>query len=423
MRILVALCVCVHTTGVMLATPQSGAPLRLASIHVKGNQRYTLDDIEQLSGVQIGKTVAPTNLTDAANQLGKTGLFSSVKFSYTTAGSQINVTFEVEEAPSTIPVTFDNFVWMPDDELKTALRADVPEFDGTTTAYAGAPDLIAAGLQKILTARKLPGRVVIKPQFPIGQTQSDPLGFIFSVEDPSPTVCALHVAGASAILEKDLVGQLSGAVGQSYSREFTTAASAGTLTDMYHAKGYWRAAFAPATVALTECDGVAVTLNVHEGAQYVWDHAVWVGNMAMPSAALDKALDMKAGEVANFHTIDDGVRSIHREYGHIGYVVESATYTPQLDDTTHRATFTLVVKEGDQYMMGALEFVGIKDADADKLQKQWHLKAGDVFDESYMTQYQAQVLGPLRSPSGGRPVIGMSLDRAHRIVNLRVAVQ
>lgn len=423
MRILVALFMCANGVGFTVPTTQSAVPARLASIQVKGNQRYTLQDIELLSGLHIGRTVAPANLSDAASTLAKTGLFANVKYTYTTVGSQLTVTFEVDEAPSTIPVTFDDFVWMTDDELKTALRADVPEFDGKTTVYAGASDLIASGLQKILTTRKLPGHVVVTPKFPIGGTRSDPLGFIFSVDDPSPKVCALHVAGASAIPEKDLVSQLSGAIGEGYSREFLTAASAGTLTDLYHAKGYWRAAFAPVTVALDECDGVTVTLNVHEGAQYVWDHAVWAGNTALPSAALDKALNMKAGEIADFHKIDDGVRSLHQEYAHVGHVLESATYTPQLDDATHRATFNLIVKEDAQYTMGTVEFVGIKDADADKLQKQWHLKAGVVFDESYMNKYQAEVLGPLRSPSGARPVIGMNFDRDHHIINLRVELQ
>ncbi|MGH9409474.1 MAG: POTRA domain-containing protein, partial [Vicinamibacterales bacterium] len=358
-----------------------------------------------------------------ANQLSKTGLFSNVKYTYTSAGPHITVTFEIEEAPSKIPVIFDNVVWMSDEELKAALRADVPEFDGTTTAYAGASDLIAAALQKVLQARNLPGRVSVRPVFPIGATTSDPIAFNYSVADPSLNVCALHVSGASAIPEKDLVGQLNGVIGDSYSRSFLVAASSGTLADMYHRLGHWRATFATPAVALKECNGVAVTLNVNEGPEYAWDHAVWTGNAALPAPTLDNLLGMKSGEMANASKIGQGVIAIRGEYGKHGYLEQAARYEPQLDDAARRATFAFTIHEGSQYRMGTLQFDGIRDADADKLRKQWQLKPGDVFDESYMKEYQTKVLDPLRSPSGGRPVLDLMLDHDHQVANLTVRVQ
>jgi outer membrane protein assembly factor BamA len=318
---------------------------------------------------------------------------------------------------------FDNFVWMSDDELRTALRVDVPEFDGKTTTYAGAPDLIAGALQKILAERHLPGHVSVMPQFPLGATKGEPVAFIISVNEPAPALCALHVAGASAISGKELASQLGGAVGGPYSREFLRAASAGTLTDMYHRVGHWRAAFDTPTVALNECSGVAVTLNVDEGAAYAWDHADWAGNASIASSALDKLLTMKTGEMADGGKIAAGLIAIRTEYGRHGYIEESARSEPRLDDSTHRAIFLVKVQEGPQYTMGSLQFVGIRDADADKLQKQWQLKQGEVFDESYMKEYQTKVLGPLQSPSGGRPVLDLMLDRDHHVANLRVRVE
>lgn len=404
----------------LLLIQHPAAQTRLANVLVKGNQRYTLADIEKISGLEIGKPIGPPDLTEAANKLAKTGLFSNVKYTYTTVATQISVTFEVEEAPSNIPVIFDNFVWMSDDELRTALREYVPEFDGRTSVYVGAADLVASALQSILTGRGLPGRVTMMPQTRLGDIKGEPTGFIFAVSDPAPQICALHVSGASAIPEKDLVAQLAGVVGGNYSRVFLKAVAAGTLTDMYRRKGYWRASFGAPTVALDQCAGVAVTLNVGEGQAYAWDHAVWAGNTALPSAALDKLLTLKAGDTADSGKLDLATLSIRHEYGKHGYVDANLTYQPQLDDASHRATFEFTVREGAQYTMGTLQFVGIRDADAEKLAKQWHIKAGDVFNDEYMMQYQAQVLSPLQSSTGKHPIIQMVLDRDHHVANLRV---
>ncbi|MGH9411348.1 MAG: POTRA domain-containing protein, partial [Vicinamibacterales bacterium] len=72
MKILVALFLLAGAAGLTALAPQSALQPRLASIQVKGNQRYSLEDIEKLTGLQIGKPVSASDLTAAANQLSKT---------------------------------------------------------------------------------------------------------------------------------------------------------------------------------------------------------------------------------------------------------------------------------------------------------------------------------------------------------------
>ena len=47
------------------------------------------------------------------------------------SGSRLDVTFDIEEPPWSMPVVFDNFVWLRDEELLAAVEQDVPTFDGT----------------------------------------------------------------------------------------------------------------------------------------------------------------------------------------------------------------------------------------------------------------------------------------------------
>jgi len=389
----------------------------VASIQVKGTRRYTPAEVSRLSGIEIGKPATVADLTAAANRLAATGLFDSVKYSYTTAGRQLAVTFEIEEAAWTMPVVLDNFVWMTDEEVIAAVRQDVPSFDGTAPLNAGAADSLTRALQTMLKGRSIPGRIDFTTSVDLKGGRPK---YVFSVKDPSPKVCALHVVGASAISERDLLEPLGAIVGGDYSRLFVTTASAGTLVDMYRRRGHWRAAFSPPSVTVGGCEGVSVTLNVTEGSAYAWDRAVWSGNAALVPVALDALLGMKPGEVADVTRIEAGLGKVAEAYGKQGHILEHTSFQPRLDDGQRRAAFQIAVDEGSQFHMGSLEFVGITDSDANTLQKKWRLKAGDVYDASYAKRYQFEELYPLRTRAGGRASVETNIDPDRKIVNLRV---
>jgi len=408
-------------SAVILAQAQTAA--RVASIQVKGHRRYTAPEVARLSGLEIGKPATADDLTAAANRLAATGLFTFVKYSYTTGPGQMTVTFDVDEAAWTVPVVFDNIVWLTDVELTAALRARVPSFDGTAPINTGAADFIARELQAILTEKQIAGTVTYMAQAelragPAGSTS--PARYLFIVKNPTPKVCAVHAAGASAIPEKELVAPLAGAVGGEYSRFFVTTASNGTLLDMYRNKGHWRAAFAPPTVALAECDGVAVTLHVTEGVSYAWDRGEWTGNTALTAEVLNKTLGLKPGDVADASKIHSGIRDVDRAYGHLGYLDDEEDYEPRLDDQTRRAVFAFTVKEGPQYHMGTLTFPNLRESDAAALAKKWKLKPGDVYDETYEREFAAQELYPLKTSSGARANLEREIEKPTHVVHLRV---
>jgi outer membrane protein assembly factor BamA len=330
----------------------------------------------------------------------------------------MTVTFDVEEAAWTVPVVFDNFVTIPDEQLIAAVRREVPSFDGTAPVNAGAADFLARALQGVLKARSVPGRVELTAQADLKRPGA--VTYVFAVKDPSPKICALHAAGASAIPEKELLQPLASIAGGEYSRLFVTTASNGTLRDMYRRRGHWRAAFAAPSVAVDECDGVSVTLNVTEGPSFAWDRAEWSGNAALADEALTRALAMKAGDTADMTRIDAGLRQVRDAYGKQGYIVADLAYEPRLDDASRKAVFQFNVQEGPQFRMGRLEFAGIRESDAEMLARRFRLKQGDVFDASYVREFQSKELLPLKTTSGARASVQMNVDRATSLVHLQI---
>ena len=223
-------------------------------------------------------------------------------------------------------------------------------------------------------------------------------------------LCGLVFAGTSSELERELASVSRSVLGQDYSRFFLTSMSAGTLMDVYHRRGYWRATFAPPVPAidLPSCRGVSATLSVNEGAIYSFDQAQWRGNGTFTSTELDAMLGMKSGEIADSSKIDNGLRRIRSAYGKKGYLVESSSAVPRLDDEAKRALFDVKIEEGTQFFMGALEFEGLSSADAAKLTKMWKLPAGAPYDNSYPSDFISKDIMPLL-PGGIKrpaPVLG-----------------
>ena len=341
--------------------------------------------------------------------------------SYTTTGSQMAVTFEIEEAAWNMGIILDNFVWFSDDQLIAAVRKDVPSFDGLTAPMnAGAADFIAAALQNLLRARSLSGAVVFTTQTDIKKGVTK---YLFTVKDPSPKVCALRAQGSAAIPERELLEPLNGVLGGDYSGFFLTTAVNGTLLDMYRHRGFLRASFGPPSLSLDACHGVGVTLTVTEGPVYAWDHAEWTGNQALPANELDLALAMKKGQTADTSKVDQGLRDVHTLYETRGYMLQASNLTLRLDDASRTAVSRFTVDEGPQFRMGTLQFERLSEKDASTLRSKWTLQAGDVFDASYLRKYQLEVLAPLRTSSGGRAMVQMDVDGRAKVVNVRVAFE
>jgi outer membrane protein assembly factor BamA len=116
---------------VSTATPQPSKAYNLTAVQVKGAKRFKEADVTRLSGLTVGQPVRLADVTAAAERLGASGLFKSLNYRYVTNADGMTVIFEFEEADWTVPVLFDNFVWFSADELTTAVRRDVPSFDGT----------------------------------------------------------------------------------------------------------------------------------------------------------------------------------------------------------------------------------------------------------------------------------------------------
>jgi outer membrane protein insertion porin family len=373
-RILSTICVSILVTTAIFA--QSAR--KIAGIETEGLQALTAETVIATAGLKIGQTFSVEAIDAAAERLVKSGLFKRVAYRTRNTGGNVTITFQLEEIKGqSSPVVFDNFIWFSDEELATAIKREVPSFNGSAPDAGNTNEAIKQALQNLLTERKLPGQV----EYNLTEHEH-----MFRVEGVPMSICTLHFPGAQSVPEQKLIEATRSSMERQYSRQSANTFPKYGLYPIYRELGHLRASFGT-PVAKPEsnenCEGVELTIPVNEGAVYSWAKAEWSGNQVLSAQELDAALGMKPGEVANGKKFDKGLSEVKRAYGKHGHIQADMNPTPEFDDATPKVTFKIAVNEGPQYRMGTVEFKGFSPVDAALLAEKWNLKSGDVYDQSY----------------------------------------
>src|SRR5271169_5715348 len=130
----------------------------VSSVKSSGSARFSSAAIAEASGLQRGQSLNGEGLQAAANRLVQLGIFSDVRYRFSTQAGTIDVEFKVADGPSMAPL-FDNFPWFADDEIAQALKSSVPLYDGRVPEAGTLLDQISESLVKLLDTRKVAGTI------------------------------------------------------------------------------------------------------------------------------------------------------------------------------------------------------------------------------------------------------------------------
>ena len=114
-------------------SPAPAAPKTpvLGKIEFSGMQRCDHATAVNTLGLQLGAAIDQKQLNAATKRLGDTGYFSDVNYSYREVDGQMVAQFTVAEFEWDIPCAFDNFVWFAPQELREAVRKQIPGFEAS----------------------------------------------------------------------------------------------------------------------------------------------------------------------------------------------------------------------------------------------------------------------------------------------------
>jgi outer membrane protein assembly factor BamA len=414
--VLTSLLLCVTASAQVHSAATRDLPAsayKLISVKVTGTKRFTSDEVAAASGLPVGTIAHEDDFRKAARQLGDSGAFNNIAFtfSYSSAGTKLE--FQVTDADNFAPARFTDFVWFTDEELRQKVHERIPLFHGDLPANGRLPDEVSDVLQALLVENGIPGHVeYVRKKDKIEHLQA----VDYSVAGVSIRVRQLEFPGAAAGELAPLQTAAQKLIDREYSREFMNSFIERALLPIYHERGYLKAACATPQPKVVNPSGstasegpqitfVDVTFPVTPGVKYKLTGMEWSGNKEFPAEALQPLLHARVGQPANTVQLEDDLRSVQELFGSRGYILASVKVEAQFDDAAGTVAFHLAVDEGSLYHMGELEFRGIDNNLTARLRAAWKIRPGEVYDATYLKQFlpQARKLLPASLDWGVEP--------------------
>ena len=368
---------------------------QLISITVSGSKRYPENDIVAASGLQLGTPVVEDDFKKAARHLGDLGVFSDIGYSYSYSSAGTKLTLTVTDAEKFVPVRFEDFVWFSDEELLRRIKERAPMFNGEVPLSGNLAARVSDVLQAMLVENAIPGNV----EFDRAGPSNGPVdSIVYRISEVLIQIRNVEFTGADAELPA-LKEAARRVFDREYSRSILHALVEHQLLPVYYARGFLKAAFGDPQPKIVKKPGadseegprnltiVDVTFAVTPGRQYKIKNLLWSGNQLFPTDVLQKMVRAQPGEIANTVRLADNLKDIQKLYGSRGYVTATIGPEVEFDEAEGAALIRLAVKEGSQYHMGELEFRGLDNSLTAKLRNAWKIRAGEVYDASYLSEY------------------------------------
>src|ERR1700722_3686082 len=288
---------------------------KLIAVKVTGTKRFTQQEVATASGLPVGTIAHEDDFRKAARQLGESGAFGSIAFtfSYSSAGTKLE--FQVTDADKFVPARFTDFVWFTDEDLRRKVHERVPLFNGELPSVGRLPDEVSDVLQALLVEKSIPGHV----EYSRKNDKSEHLEAIdYSVAGVSIRIRQLEFPGAGASELAALQAAGERLTDREYSREFVNSFVERALLPIYHERGYLKAACAPpepkvaksseARSDSSQATFVDVIFQVAPGMQYKLSGLEWSGNKEFPSETLQQLVHAKTGQPANTVQLEDDLK-------------------------------------------------------------------------------------------------------------------
>jgi outer membrane protein insertion porin family len=382
LRLVLATVFCAPPSLAQSASAQT-ASAHLVSVAATGSVRFHSEQIAQATGLKPGDTITRDDLQKAADRLTAQGAFATVHYRFSTVETGVKVEYQVTDAPS-LPVAFDNFPWLTDDELLAELKSTVFLFDGTAPEHGAILDEMSSSIEKLLERHGV--FATVNHDVALSPTENHNV-VQFSAQGTGLSVKTLEFPDPLAKSDRSIREQVSLLLNKPFSRSAVEIFEAEQVRPVYLAHGFLHVQFSTPIARLggaTSRNGpnpVDVLAPIVPGVAYVWGGVTWTGNSIISSAELDKLVIFKPGELSDGMMIEAVWQKVRASYARLGFLDATIEPAPHFDDAKKRATYTCLVSEGPQYHMGKLILSGLSVEGERRVRITWRISQGAVFNQ------------------------------------------
>jgi len=164
---------------------------------------------------------------------------------------------------------------------------------------------------------------------------------------------------------------------------------------------------------------VSMEVELQEGLRYKLGEIGFAKNRAFTSERLRQEFPIKSGDWFERAKVAAGIEALRKLYGSDGFL--DYTAIPETEPASNGTIrLTMSFEEGPQYRLEKVEFVAKQDAAA-KLQAQWKLDAGSVYDSTYVEQF-IEANHDLLPQEFGREKVQTARDCPAALVQVRFVI-
>ncbi len=359
----------------------------------KGAPDYQPADLNAIVQLQPNKGYTTQDVDPAVQRLADTGLFSDIRYTI----DNLTLTFTLTPQPdqNMLRAVYSNFVIFGPGELTPLIHAKVPLYNGKIPAAGSLQQTVEDALTAIVREKGIADATVTSIN---GATTS----VVFSIASPPVQVRSVLVDSVSPAA-KAKVAEIQKAFVDNPYETGSEAAVRTRLLDAYHDLAFLDAEVAQPvrSAAIIQPDRIVVDLStsVTEGSQYRLAKLVLPQSGIVPQADLERAADLKPGDLATRIGLLATASHIDRQFTRHGYMNAKVTPSEVKDPATHTVVYTLAVDPGQLFHLGILRVLNLNDQQLSDFKANWKVANGAEYDESYVMTWLASHPG-IRSLQG-----------------------
>jgi outer membrane protein assembly factor BamA len=408
---------------VCLAATPALAQYTLKQIVFDGPTPYAQAALQAASGLKPGDHATNDTLQQAAQRLSDTGAFGDLQVTFDGPATAISIIFKIKplDPAHQLTATFDNLIWFTPEELEKGLRARVPLFAPVLPESGNLQDAVQTALSDMLKEKGVTATLthdVFEP------SPARPVRIVaFRIATPAIRLHSVNLTGVSPEFAASIREIETKIVGKSFNEGLEESTTAEILLAPYLKAGYLNAhlsdrTLTPTTTSLARID-VDLVAAVNAGTPFHVDNIVWAGSAQMSPEAFAAASPLHTGDLATPAAVAKSVDLLAAPYRKQGYPDVIVSPNPSIDTATSRVSYTFSVIPGEVYRIRNLSPINLTPAQQTDFNRGWTLKAGDVFNSEYITNFLQQN-SALRSFDGYSATFKAIRDPESRLVDVTV---
>jgi outer membrane protein assembly factor BamA len=355
------------------------------AIRFQGAPQYTQQELLAAAGLKAGAPLSFRDVKARAKQLNDTGLFELVKF---TSDSK-TLLFTLTPSSQLFPTHLENVPLAPGKELDDKIHERFPLYRGLLPASGSMLEGIRQTFEEMLAAKGV--RATVKAALTSGLGPQKLTAMNFTVVSPAVHIGRIQLAGISAAMQAKASLLASGQVGNSFDTENTAIGLRHAFEELYQDQGY-----AAVEVDVAQVDppivqdqsvDIPYSVTIKEGGIYKLGTIDLSSGSLVARADVEKILSKYPS--GSGRPLDLFLLAVRDAYHSHGYLDCSIVSHPSFNEAAHIVNYSLEIAPGSQYRLASVKFDGAPDGMAAKLKLAWKMASGDVFDESYVSNFAA----------------------------------